>query len=302
MTENIGGPSAPYNLTIPSITDNADIQTALRLYHYGSDTSTPTTIPEESMAGHLAVIQNAKLDKAPTSIPTSANLNDYSTSGFYVQTSNTFAAAGTNYPSPYAGLLTVSKSGSTIFQQYQVIGASESGTSINTINRTHWRFYFSGAWRPWRTFVESSDFSTIGDARYYTQSLANSIFASQTYVNNTFFTKTEAVAAQYVQEVNLELATSYTLTTADVGKVITASSGFDTLITIPLNSAQPIPIGSVINVYSNQGSTVTVAGSTGVTLRPFAGNSLILFGAYTEISLRKRGTNEWVASGNILEA
>jgi len=36
MAENIGGPSAPFNTQIPSIADDADIQTAIRLYHYGS--------------------------------------------------------------------------------------------------------------------------------------------------------------------------------------------------------------------------------------------------------------------------
>ena len=46
MPENIGGGSAPYNTQIPSIIDNADIQTAFRLYHYGSNTSTPGTIPQ----------------------------------------------------------------------------------------------------------------------------------------------------------------------------------------------------------------------------------------------------------------
>lgn len=299
MTESIGGPSAPYNATIPSITDNADIQTALRLYHYGSDTSTPTVIPEESIAGHLNILQNAKIDKTPTTIPGSANLNTYTTTGYYAQTSNSFAASGTNYPAPYAGMLTVTNSGSSIFQQYQVVGAAESG-SANAINRTHWRFYFAGSWKPWRTFVDSSDFATLGDSRYYTQSVANATFASLNYSNSTFFTKTEADAAQYVQEVSVT-DPEYTLKLSDAGKVVVASNTSNaTAITVPTSSVA-FPIGTIINVYSTTPRDVVVVGAVGVTLRPFLSNSLKLFGQYTEISLRKRSTNEWVASGNVLQ-
>lgn len=301
MTENIGGPSAPYNATIPSITDNADIQTALRLYHYGTDTSTPTVIPEESIAGHLTVLQNAKIDKTPTSIPNAANLNNYTTTGYYAQTSNAFAAAGTNYPSPYAGMLTVSNSGGSIFQQYQVVGASETGTSTNALNKTHWRFYFAGAWRPWRTFVDSSEFATIGDSRYYTQSVANVTFASLNYVNSTFFTNSAAIASQYVQEVSVS-GSEYTLQLSDAGKVIAASSTTNAaLISVPTNSAVAFPVGTIINIYSATTQDVVVVGAVGVTIRPFSSNSFKLFGQYTEVSLRKRGTNEWVASGNILQ-
>lgn len=301
MSESIGGPSAPYNATIPSITDNADIQTALRLYHYGSDTSTPTTIPEESIAGHLTVLENAKIDKVPQNIPNAANLNNYTTTGYYAQTSNTFAASGTNYPAPYAGILTVSNSGGSVFQQYQTVGAAETGTSINSINRTHWRFYFAGQWRPWRTYVDSSDFATLGDARYYTQSTANALFSSLNYVNSTFFTKTEASAAQYVQEVSVN-SSGYTLSINDVGKVISVNIPFNAYVTIPTNANVPFPIGTIINVYSSQDYDVFVQAQVGVTLRPFDNNRLKLFGQYTEISLRKRGTNEWVASGNFVEA
>ena len=301
MAENIGGPSAPYNTTIPSITDNADIQTALRLYHYGANTSTPTVIPEESIAGHLNVLANAKIDKVPFAIPASANLNDYTITGYYAQTSNSFASDGTNYPSPYAGMLTVSNSGGSIFQQYQVVGASETGSATNTLNRAYWRFYFAGAWRPWRTYVDSTEFASLGDARYYTQSAANAIFASQNYVNATFFTKVEAETSRYVQEVPVT-DTAYTLQITDAGKVIHLSANSDTVLTIPTNTQVPFPIGTIINVYTSSASNMVVSATTGVVLRPFSNNKFKLFEQYTEISLRKRATNEWVGSGNFLEA
>jgi hypothetical protein len=297
MPENIGGPSAPFNTQIPSITDNADIQTAFRLYHYGSNTSTPTTIPANSLAGHLNLLNISKLEKNPEPIPSSANLNTYVSTGFYSQISNSSADSGTNYPpQKFAGLLTVVNDGGVVFQSYQVVGASETGDSVNTNNRTWWRFNFAGVWRPWRTFIESSDFSALGDARYYTQSAANTLFATNNFVNSTFLTISEANQRQFVPE-NL-VTGNYTLQLSDIGKVIAVNNSATATVTIPLNSSVAFPIGTLINIYSMTAQQVFVAAATGVTLRPT--NSVRVFSQFTEISLRKRDTNEWVASGNIL--
>ena len=51
-----------YNTKIPSLADSADIQEALRLYHYGSLTYNPNNVnpellPNPSMARHLGTIQ-----------------------------------------------------------------------------------------------------------------------------------------------------------------------------------------------------------------------------------------------------
>jgi hypothetical protein len=299
MAENVGGPSAPYNTQIPSITDNADIQTALRLYHYGSNTSTPGALPENSLAGHLLALENEKVDATPEAIPGSANLNSYTSTGFYTQTSNSFALSGTQYPSPQAGFLLVVNSGDVVFQQYQVVGAPESGSTANPINRTWWRSQYAGAWLAWRTFVNASDFASIGDIRYYTQTAANNLFSTNTYVNNTFLTTAEANDRRFVSET--EVSENYTLAIGDINKVVAVNNPAPATITIPLNASVEFPIGTLINIYSMTANRVTVFPATGVTLRPTNSNSLFLFDQYTEISLRKRSGNEWVASGNFLE-
>ena len=175
MPENVGGPSAPYNTQIPLLAENADIQTAFRLYHYGSDTNTPSSpLPENSIARHFQDLEDFKISTNPKTILDSIDLDSLTTSGFYVQESNAFATSGSNYPSPYAGLLSVisNVSSGIVFQQYQIVGASET-SSVNTINRTWWRSFFGGTWKSWRTFLESSDFASIGDDRYYTKTLAD---------------------------------------------------------------------------------------------------------------------------------
>lgn len=291
MPENIGGVSGPYNTQIPSIVDNADIQTAFRLYHYGANTSNPSEIPANSLAGHLDSLKESKLSLEPIKIPATADLNDYLTTGFYTQTNT---PTGLNYPSNFQGFLTVVNEENTVFQQYQIIGAPESGSSTNTINRTHWRFYFAGAWRPWRTFVEQSDFATIGDSRYFTRTEASSLFLTQLAAASTYLTITEANTRLYLQE-NLKTA-SHTLELADVNRVVAMNNSSAATVTVPFNTTVNFPIGSVINVYRAGTGDVTIAAATGVTIR----NAGKLYEQYTEVSLRKRAINEWVASGNII--
>ena len=296
MTENIGGPSAPYNLSIPSITDNADIQTAFRLYHYGTDTTTPGTPPLESLAGYLANLESTKIDIVPTQIPSAADLNTYITTGFYSQTNNASASAGSNYPAAFAGLLTVVNDSNVVFQQYQVVGASETGTATNTENKTYWRYFFAGSWRPWRTFIDNAQLVATGDIRYYTQSAANNLFYTKTHIDSTFYTKTEAAAAQYLLE-NVQTG-SYTLALSDVNKVVAINNTASATVTVPNNTTVAFPVGTVINIYRMTDQPVNVVGATGVTVR----NAGDIYEQYTEISLRKRATNEWVASGNIIPA
>lgn len=298
MAENIGGPSAPYNTQIPSIADNADIQTAFRLYHYGSNTSTPSSIPDDSIAGHLTSLEENKLGLVPTAITTSADLNSYITTGFYVQAGT---PTGTNYPANFAGLLKVVNNGATVFQQYQVIGATESGSTVNPTNKTYWRFRVGGAWRPWRTFIDDSSFVTQGDALYYRKATVDSLFYTRTYLDGlfaavplTYLTIAEADARSLIQE-NVQTE-SYTLQLSDRNKVVAMNNASAAVVTIPTNSSVAFPIGSIVNVYAMSNQTITIAGASGVTVR----NAGRLFERYVEVSLRKRATDEWVASGNIV--
>ncbi len=311
MPENIGtGSNSPYNTRIPSITDNADIQTALRLYHYGSDTSTPTTIPEESIAGHLGVIDSSKLDKNPQAIPAQTDLDTLEETGFYVQLNNETANNDPNYPVGFAGLLSVVNTNGVIFQEYQAVGAQEPETGVNLNNKTYWRFKFYDptqatlVWSKWRTFLEQGEFTDVGDARYVRTAGGSSVFISNYYTkteaDNKFLTLNQAQDLRYSIE-NVVTNRGYTLTINDIGKIVAVNGTGDYTITIPRNSSVGFPVGTIINIYNTSPYNVVVKGDTGVTVRPFADNQFRLFDRYVEVSIRKRSTDEWVASGNILE-
>lgn len=81
----------------------------------------------------------------PTTIPSGANLDAYTTSGVYVQNQHTSAQAGSNYPVPYAGLLTVHASSGLVFQEYTATNLNP-GLDRNAAWR---RTRYNGAWGGW---------------------------------------------------------------------------------------------------------------------------------------------------------
>ena len=89
-----------------------------------------------------------------------------------------------------------------------------------------------------------------------------------------------------------ETTTARTLQLTDAGKVVESTSASATTITVPTNASVAFPLGTVINVYSAGAGGVTIAASTGVTIRNVAALT-----QYGEASLRKRATDEWVQVG-----
>jgi hypothetical protein len=88
---------------------------------------------------------------------------------------------------------------------------------------------------------------------------------------------------------------NYTLAIGDLNKVVPMNGSTALTLTVPTNATVAFPIGSIVNVYNQSSSAVTVQGASGVTVRN--GGQLLQF---KECSLRKRATNEWVVAGGLL--
>ncbi|MCL2483274.1 MAG: endonuclease/exonuclease/phosphatase family protein [Propionibacteriaceae bacterium] len=76
-------------------------------------------------------------------IPSSADLNSYTSSGQFSQNANAGAASGSNYPEPYAGLLEVASNGSSMVWQRYTLYSGQGG-------RVWERGQYSSAWSAWR--------------------------------------------------------------------------------------------------------------------------------------------------------
>lgn len=286
MTNNLGTAGAPYNTQVPSYDENADIQTALRIYHYGEDTTEPVSLIQDSIAGHLTNLENSKIGKVPLIIPTSSNLDTYVTSGYFVQADTASARTGSNYPTfPdasgtrqfYAGILKVVNSGAVVIHEYHMLG--DTGYPVN---RVFWRSKYQGTWSSWVQFYSQTDIVTITDIRYplkadvYTKLAANNAFAPKYFYEN-------------------EYTTNHTLVIEDINEIVSMNVVGGGTLTIPLNTAVAFPVGSIVNVYNrSETEFLTIAGDTGVTVRNPG-----TIEPYQEASLRKRAANEWVASGPV---
>ena len=110
--------------------------------------------------------------------------------------------------------------------------------------------------------------------------------------NTTQIASTAFVAAAVSVLPAVEEATvARTLQLTDAGKVIESTNASATTITVPPNASVAFPLGSVVTVYSSGVGGVTIAAGAGVTIRNLAALS-----QYSERSLRKRATDEWVQS------
>lgn len=91
---------------------------------------------------------------------------------------------------------------------------------------------------------------------------------------------------------------SFTFTLTDAASTVEVTSASATTATIPVNTSVAFPVGTVIGVYQGGTGQVTIAGASGVTVRS-RGGLVKTAGQYSEVSLRKRATNEWVLVGDL---
>lgn len=90
----------------------------------------------------------------------------------------------------------------------------------------------------------------------------------------------------------------YTLVLGDAGDVVEMNVGTANNLTVPPNSSVAFPIGTILDIVQlGAGQTTVVAGS-GVTIRS-SGSKLKITGQYSGATLYKRGTDEWVLTGDL---
>ncbi|WP_416326144.1 pyocin knob domain-containing protein [[Eubacterium] hominis] len=97
----------------------------------------------------LAYIDETVVDRG--SIPASANLNNYTTTGFYHQAANANAQSGSNYPIAQAGLLLVYNYGYVYQMYYHYYGYG-----------AWYRTCYDGTWTPWRSIHSESGWVNCG--------------------------------------------------------------------------------------------------------------------------------------------
>lgn len=106
------------------------------------------------------------LTRKSDNIGSGVDLNTMTTMGIWHQPANAGATSGTNYPSSFAGMLTVTtNSDSTyIYQSYQNYNSAI----------TYVRSYYNGTWYPWRQLLDGTGGITVGGSVTSTQNFISS--------------------------------------------------------------------------------------------------------------------------------
>jgi hypothetical protein len=97
---------------------------------------------------------------------------------------------------------------------------------------------------------------------------------------------------------NTQTGTTYTLAIGDASKSVEMNNAAANTLTVPPNSSVPFPVGTVIEVCQLGAGQTTIAADSGVSIKS-PGSKLKLTEQFSSGSLRKRGTDEWVLTGDI---
>jgi hypothetical protein len=90
---------------------------------------------------------------------------------------------------------------------------------------------------------------------------------------------------------------SYTLVLADAGKAVEMDVASANDLTVPPEASVDFPVGTVIEVAQVGAGQTTIVEGTGVDVR--TPETLVLTGQWSTVSLRKRGSDEWLLAGDV---
>lgn len=257
-----------YPTAIPGYSDAADIQAALRVYHYGSysyntaNTSTASLV-NPSIAYTLNDLQTQITAGSNNAILKSALTAKGDLISASASSTLSILGVGTNNQILIANSATASGLQWTSTLNSPTITTPTISSIINTGTLT----------------LPTSTDTLVGRAT--TDTLTNKTLTSP--VINL------ATNAQ---------TSSYTLVLSDNSKIVEISNASANTLTIPLNSSAAFPTGSQIIILQTGSGQTTIAGTGGVTVNGTPG--LKLRAQYSSATLIKRATDTWVALGDLV--
>ena len=248
---------------IPGYTDAADIQAALRAYHYGSYT-----------------FDTAETNKAnlinPSIAYTINNLQDQITA---VDITTAVAKSAFNAK---GDLLSASANDTPL-----ILTAGANGRILTTNSAT-------------ATGLEWSDSLTSPNLTLSTTSSTTDARISWDTTNKKIQVGNATAAIDFAPStlVTNAQAASYTLVLTDKDKLVEISNASANNLTVPLNSSVAYPIGSQINILQTGVGQTTVVATGGVTI--IATPGLKLRAQWSSATLIKRAENTWVLIGDLI--
>lgn len=284
-----GYPSTQFDTKIPSLADTANIVEAFKLYHYGVDNFDGSGSPAaNSIEDHLITLRASIASGSATYLTAATASTIYLTQANASVAYLTAATASTIYATIASPALTgvptapTAAAGTNTTQiattAYAFAAASSASANANAVANTALALKANLA-SPTFTGTPAAPTAALGTN---TTQIATTAFVESRFDTTTINTQTA----------------SYSLLLADAGSTIEMNVASANNLTIPLNSSQAFPIGTTIDVIQYGAGQTTLVATSGVTVRSKE-NNLKLTGQYSGVTLYKRGTDEWVAIGDL---
>lgn len=249
-----------YPVTLPVLTDPADITKAFKIYHNGSETD--ATVFDNSVAGYLA-------KKAPINSPVFTGTVDLS---------------GTTVVLPAQSVTSTTIANETIVDGDISTTAAISQSKISGLTSA------LAAKAP----LASPTFTGTVDVSGATLNVADNAIAQAKIIGLV----AALASIKTTSELATVSGSTYTISLADAGKTMLMSNASSTTLTIPTNTSVAFPVGTKIDFLQIGSGMITFTPASGVTMG--SENSMTKLNAqYSAASLIKIDTNAWALVGNL---
>jgi hypothetical protein len=279
-----------YSTLIASLSEDADIQEAFRLYHYGAPSGTgsgeydPTNTNTANLVNPSIAYSLNNLQSQITSISGSLGVQAtvWTTKGDLV--TRTSSAGVVRFGVGSDGTVLTANSATSTGLEW----VTPPVTLTNAVTLTNKTIalgsnIITGTTAQFNTALTDGNFATIAG----TEVLSNkSISDSLSVAGNVIY-----------HTVPESKATTYPLVLTDDGKIIEMSGGG--FLQIPTDASVNFPIGTQITVLQTTSSQVTIQAITAGTTTVNGTPGLKLRTQWSSATLIKRGVNLWVAIGDL---
>jgi hypothetical protein len=302
MTRNIGD---LYNTVIPELDDNANIEDALTLYHYGStaydvENTDPANLPNPSLARNLYVLETAIDDvdtRSPgTEISSSQPTASVVGSGYIWVNSSTRVA----YISNGSTWQEIVGSGSQS-TNYTWTGTHVFNTNAVTFNLAPISKHGINNFQNKAARTSAISAPESGSISFIREESSGTEFNQLEYYGTN-----NGDSAKWRPITDAKLAaksSNHTLVLADSGKTMLLSpSSSDLVISIPTNASVAFNIGTrleIVRVGTGTGNVAVTAIDSGTTTIRSKDGNLKLSKAYSGATIIKIATDEWVLIGDL---
>jgi hypothetical protein len=337
LSDASGYEATQFDTKVPSLSDQANIVEAFKLYHYGLDNYTGSEAPAaDSIHAHLEelddrlVVLESTPDGVFTLTGTANEVNVSAASGnVIVGLPDDVTIASdliVNHNMTVGGNLLVS--GSTTFVNTSSLSVTDpivqlatnnagntldiglSGKYISSGSTQYTGFVKDESDSIWKLFsgVTASPTTQINftqanyDPIQVGQITSGNIVSSGNITSSSGTMTTANITVTGNTDIRIPFTTSsasYTLVISDVGKIVEISNASANTLTVPLDATLNFPVGTQLTILqTGTGQTTITPGTVGVTINGTPG--LKLRTQWSSATLIKRAANTWVAIGDLV--